>query len=57
MTILFEISRPLQWRPGIYRSDVALRIWWLWFAICFWPMRQDEMLNEVAKGKIRFEYT
>lgn len=28
-----EICGPVQWRPGIFRSRVVTRVWWLWFAV------------------------
>lgn len=33
MIVEFEVSRPLQKRPGRYRSNVQRRWWWLYFAI------------------------
>jgi hypothetical protein len=29
----FEVSKPLQKRPGRYRSSVQRRWWWLYFAV------------------------
>jgi hypothetical protein len=29
----FEVSKPFQVRPGLYRSNVTrFRVWWGWFA-------------------------
>lgn len=33
MTLIIEISRPFQARPGYFVSRVIYRVWWLWFAI------------------------
>jgi len=33
MTIIFEISRPFQPRPGLFKSRHMYRAWWLWFAV------------------------
>ena len=47
MHIVFEISRPVQVRPGFYRCAgvTTFRIWWLWFAVSLHPMRHDEILD------------
>lgn len=33
MIVEFEVSKPLQKRPGRHTSNVQRRWWWLWFAI------------------------
>jgi hypothetical protein len=33
MYVALVIERPVQWRPGRYRSSIVSRWWWLWFAI------------------------
>lgn len=33
MVIIIEVSRPIQLRPGIYRSRITTRVWWLYVAI------------------------
>lgn len=33
MSFMLTIEGPFQWRPGRYRSRVATRWWWGWFAI------------------------
>jgi hypothetical protein len=33
VTIIIEVSRPFQARPGRYTSRVMYRFWWLWFAV------------------------
>lgn len=33
MTIIIEVSRPVQLQPGRYTSPVLYRFWWLWFAV------------------------
>ena len=45
MIIVLEISNPPQWKPGYYRSEITRRIWWLWFAVSFHPMRLDELIE------------
>ncbi len=33
MIVEFEVSKPLQKRPGRYRSRMQRRWWWLYFAV------------------------
>lgn len=33
MVIVFECDRQGNLRPGMHRSEIMTRIWWLWFAI------------------------
>ena len=33
MTILIEVGGPVQWRPGLFKSRLMYRVWWLWFAV------------------------
>lgn len=33
MTLIFEISNPPQWKPGIFHSSSMVRVYWLWFAL------------------------
>lgn len=33
MTIIFEVSKPFQPKPGYFESRLIYRVWWLWFAI------------------------
>jgi len=28
MTLIFEISKPWQWKPGLHSSSSMLRVWW-----------------------------
>lgn len=35
MTIVFEISKPFQLRPGRINTDLMVRYWWLYFAVAF----------------------
>ena len=53
MFLTIEISRPFQRLPGWYRCKgvTILRVWWLWFAIGIYPMRYDEMLSGMARGR------
>jgi hypothetical protein len=51
MCIVFEISKPFQIKPGFYRSSITIRFYWLWFAISWHPMREDEMISLAMNGK------
>lgn len=42
MTIIIEIGRPTQWRPGYFRSRLMHRGWWLWFAVSLLRVPYDE---------------
>lgn len=33
MTLIFEFGPPFQAKPGIFRSRIMTRVWWLWFAV------------------------
>ena len=56
MTIVLEINRPFQIRPGVYRSSVTvIRVWWLWFAVTVYKMRLDEFLSNAMDGKYGWE--
>ena len=33
MTIIIEISRPWQWRPGRFTSRIMRRAWWGFLAV------------------------
>ena len=55
MTITIEISKPFQIMPGFYRSPFTLRVWWLWFAVSFHPMREDELATLLASGVAKWE--
>ena len=35
MTIIIEVSRPWQWRPGRFRSRLMTRVWWGFVAIAW----------------------
>lgn len=35
MTLFLETSRPFQWRPWRFSSDVMVRFGWGWLAICW----------------------
>ncbi len=33
MTVIIEVSRPWQWRPGRHRGRQMTRLWWGWWAV------------------------
>lgn len=51
MFFTFEISRPFQRRPFWHSSRISKRCGWLWFAIGFHPMREDELLDMARRGE------
>lgn len=60
MSVQFEIDWPLfgrwwQWKPGIHRSWLGdrryTRIWWLCFAVTFWPGRVDEFGDAIRMSE------
>ena len=56
MFFVFEISKPFQFKPGFYRSEITIfRVWWLWFALELHAGRYDEMLNLSASGVVVWE--
>lgn len=36
------IERPVQVKPGRYKSRVVTRLWWLWFAIARIHVSEEE---------------
>lgn len=53
MFLVFEISKPFQVWPGLYRSNITTaRVWWLWFALSLHPGRYDEMLSLAADDRL-----
>ncbi|HEY6019785.1 MAG TPA: hypothetical protein VIY48_07740 [Candidatus Paceibacterota bacterium] len=55
MYFVFEISRPFQIKPGFYRSPITIRVYWLWFAVAFHPMREDELLKLALSNSVIWE--
>ena len=55
MYFTFEISRPFQRRPRLYRSKITIRFTWLYFALGWHPIREDEMISGANRGEIYFE--
>lgn len=35
MSIVFEIDRIFNRRPGFFKSRLMYRVWWLWFAVAW----------------------
>ena len=51
MFMVFEISRPIVWKPYVYRSELTkLRLVWLCFALSFHKIRFDELMDLAAAG-------
>jgi hypothetical protein len=50
MYFTFEISRPFHAKPFFFRSSVTIRAGWLWFAVGWHPMREDQHFIMVKKG-------
>ena len=57
MFFTIEISRPVQWLPGFYRSKgiTTFRVWWLFFSVSFHPMRYDEMIDLASSGVAKWD--
>lgn len=52
MFVAFEVSGPLQLKPGLLRNKTIVRFWWLWFAISYHPMKLNEMVEMANRGEI-----
>lgn len=50
MYLTFEISTPFLVKPGYYKSSLTRRVYWLWFAIGYHPMREDELHDIIRSG-------
>lgn len=44
MTLIFEMSKPFQLKPGFFKSRAMVRCWWLWFAVAYSPRRIDKLI-------------
>jgi hypothetical protein len=51
MFIVFEISRPVQWKPHTFKSGLTIfSVCWLLFRISIHPIRYDEMIELAMNG-------
>lgn len=50
MFLTFEISRPIQFKPWWYKSQLTIRCGWLWFAAGWHPLREDELHGLIKAG-------
>lgn len=46
MTIVIEVSRPVQWRPWRYSGPTMHRVGWLWFAIAVLRVPFEELYEQ-----------
>lgn len=46
MTIIIEINKPFQKKPGYCYLDICKRVWWLWFAVAYTSRRYDEIIDK-----------
>jgi hypothetical protein len=42
VTVIFECSRPVMWKPGYRRGPAMYRAWWLFFAVGWLRIPFDE---------------
>lgn len=58
MTVILEINRPFQWRPGYFYGTIAhqffRRIWWGWFALAWMPLSLPKYQAAVASGQVEW---
>lgn len=52
MTVIIEVSGPLQLRPFRYRSESMTRVGWLWFAVAILHVP----FQEFAETAYRWEW-
>ena len=57
MFVVFEISRPLQAMPGLYRTEKMIRIWWMCFALSIHRGRLDELVWDAEHGLASWKYS
>ena len=52
--IIIDISRPFQKHPGMikapFKNKISYRVWWMWFAVTWCNMSDDEYLSHIASG-------
>ncbi len=42
MTLIIEADRGFNAKPGLFRSRIMTRVWWLWFAVALLHIPLDE---------------
>lgn len=52
MTLIFEVSRPFQFRAGRFKSRVMSRYWWGWFAVAILHIPLHEFSETVFDWKL-----
>ena len=50
MTLILEISHPIQWRPWIERRTHWIRVGWLWVAVAWLRVPLDEVIEGEWEG-------
>ncbi|HEU4344265.1 MAG TPA: hypothetical protein VFU31_22125 [Candidatus Binatia bacterium] len=45
MTITIEVSRPFLVRPFFFRTNIGMRVGWLWFALGIYRVRLDYLVE------------
>lgn len=45
MTLIIEVSKPIQWRPGYFKSRIMTRVWWLYVAVALVRVPANELMD------------